>query len=42
MPGSPHLQGPPYFTWGSGRSLKLVDDKAGIPRMRSRPAAIEV
>ena len=30
MPGSPHLQGLPYFTWGAGRSLKLVDDKAGI------------
>ena len=28
--GSPNLQGPPYFTWGAGRSLKLVDDKAGI------------
>ena len=30
MPGSPHLQGLPYFTWGAGRYLKLVDDKAGI------------
>jgi hypothetical protein len=28
--GSPHLQGLAYFTWGAGRSLKLVDDKAGI------------
>ena len=30
IPGSPHLQGLPYFTWGAGRSLNLVDDKAGI------------
>ena len=30
VPGSPHLQGLPYFTWGAGRSLKLVDEKAGI------------
>jgi hypothetical protein len=27
---APHLQGAPYFTWGAGRSLSLVDDKAGI------------
>lgn len=30
LAGSPHLQGAPYFTWGAGRSLNLVDDKAGI------------
>ena len=30
MPDSPHLQGLPYFTWGAGRSLKLVDNKAVI------------
>lgn len=30
LPGSPHLQGLPYFTWGAGRALNLVDDKAGI------------
>ena len=30
LPGSPHLQGLPYFTWGAGRSMNLVDDKAGI------------
>lgn len=30
VPGSPHLQGPPVFTWGAGRSLIVVDDKAGI------------
>ena len=30
IPGSPHLQGLPHFAWGAGRSLKLVDDKAGI------------
>ena len=30
LPDSPQLQGAPYFTWGAGRSLNLVDDKAGI------------
>jgi hypothetical protein len=30
IPGSPHLSGPPRFTWGAGRSLNLVDDQAGI------------
>jgi hypothetical protein len=30
LPDSPQLQGLPYFTWGAGRSLNLVDDKAGI------------
>lgn len=30
LPGSPHLQGLPRFSWGAGRSLNLVDDKAGI------------
>ena len=30
IPGSPHLQGLPRFSWGAGRSLSLVDDKAGI------------
>jgi hypothetical protein len=30
IPGSPHLQGPPRFTWGAGRSLNLVDGQVGI------------
>jgi hypothetical protein len=30
IPGSPHLQGLPRFTWGAGRSLNLVDANAGI------------
>jgi hypothetical protein len=30
VPGSPHLQGLPRFTWGAGRSLNLVDGKTGI------------
>ena len=30
IPGSPYLQGLPHFAWGAGRSLNLVDDKAGI------------
>lgn len=30
IPGSPHLQGLPHFSWGAGRPLDLVDDKAGI------------
>ncbi|HRH86160.1 MAG TPA: hypothetical protein PLO41_04870 [Rubrivivax sp.] len=30
LPGSPHLQGPPRFSWGAGRPLQLVDDKAGV------------
>ena len=30
IPGSPHLPGPPRFTWGAGRSLNLVDGQAGI------------
>jgi hypothetical protein len=30
MPGSPHLQGLPRFTWGAGRPLVLIDDQTGI------------
>jgi hypothetical protein len=30
LAGSPHLLGAPYFTWGAGRPLNLVDGKAGI------------
>lgn len=30
MPGSPHLQGMPRFSWGAGRSLTVVDDQAGV------------
>jgi hypothetical protein len=30
IPGSPHLPGLPRFSWGAGRPLSLVDDKAGI------------
>ena len=29
-PDAPHLQGPPRFSWGAGRPLRLVDDQAGI------------
>ena len=34
VPGSPHLPGPPRFTWGAGRSLDLVDERAGILECR--------
>ena len=30
VPGSPHLQGPPHYTWHDGQTLRLIDDKAGI------------
>jgi hypothetical protein len=30
IPGSPHLHGLPRYSWGAGRSLSLVDDKAGV------------
>ena len=30
IPGSPHLHGPPRYTWGDGQALHLVDAKAGI------------
>ena len=30
VPGSPHLHGPPHYTWGEGQTLHLVDAKAGI------------
>ncbi len=30
VPGSPHLKGPPHYTWHDGRTLRLVDAKAGI------------
>jgi len=30
LPGSPHLEGLPYFTWGAGRSFTRVDDNTGI------------
>ena len=28
--GAPHLLGLPRFSWGAGRSLNLIDDKAGV------------
>ncbi len=30
LPGAPHLQGQPRFSWGAGRALNLVDDNAGV------------
>ncbi len=30
IPGSPHLHGPPHYTWNDGQILHLVDAKAGI------------
>jgi hypothetical protein len=30
IPGSPHLRGPPHYTWNDGQTLHLVDAKAGI------------
>ena len=30
IPGSPHLHGPPHYTWHDGQALHLVDAKAGI------------
>jgi hypothetical protein len=30
VPGSPHLHGPPHYTWNDGQTLHLVDAKAGV------------
>ena len=30
VPGSPHLRGPPHYTWNVGQALHLVDARAGI------------
>lgn len=30
IPGSPHLKGPPHYTWHEGQVLHLVDAKSGI------------
>jgi hypothetical protein len=30
IPGSPHLKGPPHYTWRDGHALRLVDAKGGI------------
>ena len=30
IPGSPHLRGPPHYSWRNGQALHLVDPKAGI------------
>ena len=30
IPGSPHLKGPPHYTWHDGQPLHLVDAEAGI------------
>jgi hypothetical protein len=30
IPGSPHLHGPPHYTWHDGQTLHLIDDKAGV------------
>ena len=30
IPGSPHLKGPPHYTWNEGQTLHLIDDKTGV------------
>lgn len=30
IPGSPHVIGPPHYTWHDGQALHLVDTQAGI------------
>lgn len=30
IPGSPHLHGPPHYSWNDGQTLHLIDAKAGI------------
>lgn len=30
VPGSPHLRGPPHYTWNDGRTLHLVDAQVGV------------
>ena len=30
IPGSPHVIGPPHYTWHDGQTLHLVDARAGI------------
>ena len=30
IPGSPHLHGPPRYTWNDGQLLHLVDANAGV------------
>ena len=30
LPGSPHLKGPPHYSWHAGQALHLVDATAGI------------
>ena len=30
IPGSPHLHGPPHYTWHDGQTLHLIDAKAGV------------
>ena len=30
IPGSPHLRGPPHYTWNDGQTLHLIDAKAGV------------
>jgi hypothetical protein len=30
VPGSPHLRGPPHYTWHEGQTLHLVDAQVGI------------
>ena len=30
IPGSPHVKGPPHYTWHEGQALHLIDPKAGI------------
>jgi len=42
IPGSPHLQGLPRFSWGAGRSLSLVDDKAGILECASTKQRLKI
>ncbi len=30
IPGSPHLHGPPHYTWNGGKTLHLIDEKGGV------------
>ena len=30
IPGSPHLRGPPHYSWHDGQTLHLIDTKVGI------------
>lgn len=42
MPGLPHLQGLPRFSWGAGRPLSLIDNKAGILECASTKQRLKI